>query len=133
MDVAAEDLAVQSQGDDALLDPGAGALVDPENRTTGLHGQVHHLGDLLAVHLAQRATEDREVLAEHAHLTTVDRAVAGDHTVAVRPALLQPEGCRAVPRQLVQLDERTLVEEQLDALAGGLAAPCVPLLPRLPR
>ena len=65
--VAAEDLAVEAEGDHALLDPGAGAFVDADDRAAGLHGEVHHLGDLLAVDLAQRAAEDREVLAEDAH------------------------------------------------------------------
>ena len=131
--VAAEDLAVQAERDDALLDAGAGALVDADDRAAGLDGEVHHLGDLLAVHLAERAAEDREVLGEHAHLAAVDGAVAGDHAVAVRAVLLQPERRRAVPGQLVELDERALVEEQLDPLAGGLAALGVLLLDRLRR
>ena len=131
--VAAEDLAVQAERDDALLDAGAGALVDADDRAAGLDGEVHDLGDLLAVDLAQRAAEDGEVLGEHAHLAAVDGAVAGDHAVAVGPLLLQPERGRPVPRQLVELDERALVEEQLDPLAGGLAALGVLLLDRLRR
>ena len=131
--VAAEDLAVQAERDDALLDAGAGALVDADDRAAGLDGEVHHLGDLLAVDLAERAAEDREVLGEHAHLAAVDGAVAGDHAVAVRAVLLQAERDRAVPGQLVELDERALVEEQLDPLAGGLAALGVLLLDRLRR
>ena len=129
--VAAEDLAVQAERDDALLDAGAGALVDADDRAAGLDGEVHHLGDLLAVDLAQRAAEDGEVLGEHAHLAAVDLAVAGDHAVAVGPVLLEAERDRAVPGQLVELDEGALVEEQLDALAGGLAALGVLLLDRL--
>ena len=131
--VAAEDLAVEAERDHALLDPGAGALVDADDRAAGLDGEVHHLGDLLAVDLAQRAAEDREVLGEHAHLAAVDGAVAGHHAVAVRALLLQAERRRPVPGQLVELDERALVEEQLDPLAGGLAALGVLLLDRLRR
>ena len=89
--VAPEDLAVQAERDDALLDARAGALVDADDRAAGLDGEVHHLGDLLAVDLAERAAEDREVLGEHADLAAVDGAVAGDHAVAVRPVLLQAE------------------------------------------
>ena len=129
--VAAEDLAVQAERDDALLDAGAGALVDADDRAAGLDGEVHHLGDLLAVDLAERAAEDREVLGEHADLAAVDRAVAGDHAVAVGAVLLQAERRRAVPGQLVELDEGALVEELLDPLAGGLAALGVLLLDRL--
>ena len=117
--VALEDLAVEAERDHALLDAGAGALVDADDRAAGLDGEVHHLGDLLAVHLAERAAEDGEVLGEHADLAAVDGAEAGDHAVAVGAVLLQPEGGRAVPGELVELDEGALVEELLDALAGG--------------
>ena len=131
--VAAEDLAVEAEGDHALLDARAGALVDADDRAAGLDREVHHLGDLLAVDLAQRAAEDGEVLAEDAHHAAVDLAVAGDDAVAVRAVLLQPERGRAVPRELVELDEGALVEEHLDALARGLAALRVLLLDRLRR
>src|SRR3954454_9956491 len=87
--------------DAALLEQGAGALVDADDRAAGLDREVHHLGDLLAVHLAERAAEDREVLGEDADLAAVDRAVAGDDAVAVGAPLLQPERRGAVPRQLV--------------------------------
>src|SRR6476659_2748696 len=107
---------------------GAGALVDADDRAAGLDREVHDLGDLLAADLAQRAAEYREVLGEHAHLAAVDGAVAGHHAVAVGPLLLQAERRRPVPRELVELDERALVEEQLDALAGGLATLRVLLL-----
>ena len=83
--VAAEDLAVEPERDHALLDPGAGALVDADDRAAGLDREVHDLDDLLAVDLAQRAAEDREVLGEHADLAAVDGAVAGDDAVAVGP------------------------------------------------
>ena len=131
--VAAEDLAVEPEADHALLDPRAGALVDADDRAAGLHREVHDLGDLLAVDLAQRAAEDREVLAEDAHHAAVDLAVAGHHAVAVGAGLLQAERGRAVPRELVELDEGALVEEHLDPLAGGLAALGVLLLDRLRR
>ena len=131
--VAPEDLAVETERDDALLDARAGALVDADDRAAGLDREVHDLGDLLAVDLAQRAAEDREVLGEHADLAAVDGAVPGDHAVAVRPVALQPERRGAVLGQLVELDERALVEEQRDPLAGGLAALGVLLLDRLRR
>ena len=63
----------------------------------------------------------------------VDGAVAGDDAVAVRPALVQPERRRPVPRQLVHLDERVLVEQRVDPLAGGHLALGVLLLDRARR
>ena len=76
----------------------------------------------------EAAAEDREVLREDAHLAAVDRAVAGDHAVAVRAVLLEAERRRAVAGELVELDEGALVEELLDALACGLLALRVLLL-----
>ena len=85
LDVVVEDVAVQAQRDDALLDARARAVVDADERAAGLDGQLLHLDDLLAVHLAEAAAEHRRVLAEDAHVAAVDGAVTGDHTVAQWP------------------------------------------------
>ena len=108
--VAGEDLAVQSERDDTLLDASACALVDANDRAPRLDREIHDLDNLFAVDLTEAAAEDRKVLAEHAHLTTVHRAVAGDDAVAERTILVQPE-CRAsVAGEGVELDEGTFVE-----------------------
>jgi hypothetical protein len=49
-----------------FLNAGTAALVDADQRAPGLDGEVDDLDDLLAVHLAQRAAEDGDVLAEDA-------------------------------------------------------------------
>ena len=123
-----EDVAVQAQRDDALLDARARAVVDADERAAGLDGQLLHLDDLLAVDLTEAAAEHRRVLAEDAHVAAVDGAVTGDHTVAQRPVLLQPEVRAAVLGQRVELDERVLVEKSQDALAGRQLALGVHLL-----
>ena len=124
-DVAEEDLAVQAERDDALLDARAAGVVDADDRAAVPHRHVHHLDDLLAEYLAERAAEDREVLREHADRPAVDGAVPGHHAVAVWPGLGHAEVRRAVPGELVEFDERTLVEQHVDAFAGGLLAPGV--------
>jgi hypothetical protein len=121
-DVAEEDVAVEAERNHALLDPRAAAVVDPDHRDAELGRQVHHLDDLLAVDLAERAAEHRGVLAEHGHRTAVDGTGAGDHAVAERALGVHPEVGRAVPDEGVQLDERARVEQLVDPLAGGLAA-----------
>ncbi len=123
--VAPEDLAVQPERDDALLNPGAAALVDADDRAAVLHREVEHLDDLLAVHLAEAAAEDGDVLAEDADRASVHRAVAGHNAVAERAVGLHAERRRAVPGELVQLDERALVEQRRDAFTGRLLAPGV--------
>ena len=73
--------------------------------------------DLLGEHLAERAAEDREVLAEDEHLAAVDGAPTGDHAVGVGP-LLEPGDVGPVPGEQVELVERARVEQVVDALAG---------------
>ena len=92
--------------------------------------QLLHLDDLLAVDLAEAAAEDRRVLAEDADVAAVDGAVAGHHAVAERAVVLEAEVRAAVPGQRVELDERILVQQREDALAGGQLALGVDLLDR---
>src|SRR5262249_28978298 len=75
--------------------------------------------------------EDREVLREHVDLAAVDVAVAGDHAVAGDLGLAHPEVEAAMRAQLVELDERAGIEEQLDPLARGELALAVLLFDAL--
>ncbi len=81
--VAEEDLREQAERGHALLDPGAAAVVDPDDGAAGLHGVVHDLDDLLAVDLAERPAEHGEVLGVDRDRAPVDQPGAGDHPVAV--------------------------------------------------
>src|SRR3546814_17146128 len=99
----------------ALLDAGAGAVVEADERGADLGGEVHHLVDLLGEHLAEGAAEHSEVLAEYEHLAAVDRAPAGDHAVGVG-ALLQTAVVGAGAGEQVELVDRPGVERELDAL-----------------
>ena len=89
----------------------------PIDRRADLEREVHQLVDLLGEHLAERAAEHGEVLAEHEHLAAVDRAPAGDHAVGVGP-LLEAGVVGAVAGQQVELVEAAVVEQVLDPLAG---------------
>jgi len=112
-----EDAAVAGEADHALLDAGAGAVVEADDRRTHLQRQIHHLVDLLGEHLAERTAEDREVLAEHEHLATIDGAPPGDHPVGVGP-FVEPGRMRSMARQQVELLEAARVEQHVDALAS---------------
>ena len=130
LDVAHEHVAVGAERHDALLDAGAARVVDADHGAADLGRQVHDLHHLLGHHLAERAAEDREVLAEDAHAAALDRAVAGDHGVAPGPVLLHPELVRAVAHEGVELLEGAGVEQLLDPLAGRVLALGVLLLDR---
>ena len=96
-DVALEDAAVAGERGDALLDAGAGAVVEPDHRRARRLGQVHDLVDLRGVGLAQRAAEDPEVVGVDEDRAAVDRAPAGDDAVGVGAVALQAEPGRPVP------------------------------------
>jgi XRE family transcriptional regulator, fatty acid utilization regulator len=87
-----------------------------------LDGHVHDLADLLGMGLRQRAAEHREVLAEDIDDAAVDRAPAGHHAVAGVMRLLHAEIGAAVRDEHVELLEGAVVEQDLDALAGGQLA-----------
>src|SRR5690606_26885723 len=131
-DVAPEDLGELGQRRHALLDARAAAVGDADGRDAGAQRAVHDLGDLLPVDLAERAAEDREVLAVDADLVPVDRAVPDDDAVTGHLALVETEVRRAVRGERVELDERALVEQRIDALTGGLLAALGLLLRRGP-
>ena len=84
--------------------------------------QIHHLADLFGEHLAQRPAEHRKILREQADRPAVDRAVAGDHAIAKRPALLHAEGAGAVNRKGIQLDKRARIEQRVNPLTRSQLA-----------
>ena len=117
-DVAQEDVGVTTERRDAFLDPRATRIVEADDRRPDLHRQIHDLADLAGVRLRQRPTEDREVLREDEHQPAVDRAMAGDDAVAEIVRSLRVGRGGPVGHERVELDERSRVEEQLEALAG---------------
>src|SRR5262245_45780005 len=69
--------------------------------------------------LGERAAEHGKIFGEHKRLAAVDGAPAGDDAVARHLCLLHAEFGGAVLDEHVELLERALVEQQLDALARG--------------
>ena len=142
--VAAKHIGVSCECGDAFLDARAAGIVEADDRRPRLHRHVLDFHDLVRMRLRQRAAEHGKVLGEHEGLAAVDRAPAGDDAVPGHLGLLHAELGRAVLDEHVEFLERSLVEQQLDALARGqfaagmlrldalLAAaelgPCPPLL-----
>src|SRR5207247_4309527 len=100
------------------LAPGAAAVVQPDHRRAGLHGEIHDLDDLLGVGAREAAAEDGEVLGEDEHEPPVDRAVARDDAVPRDLPLRHAEVGAAVGLEAVELDEAPRVEQLVQALAG---------------
>ncbi len=68
------------------------------------------------------AAEDSEVLAEEADPPAVDGPEPGHHAVGVGPVFLEAHPVGPVPGEHVELLERPLVEQVLDALPSGQLA-----------
>ncbi len=67
--------------------------------------------------LGNRTAENREVLGEHIDHAAIDGAPACHHAVAGVRHLVHPEIDRAVGHEHVELFERAIVEQQVDAFA----------------
>src|SRR5439155_9443106 len=113
LNVPPEDLGIARERDDTFLDARAARVVDADDGTAELQGQVHDLADLLREYLAQGAAEDGEVLREDEDLAAEDRSVTGDDRVAVGPPLEHPEIGLTVTDVTIELDEGSRIQ-QLD-------------------
>ena len=118
--VHAEDIGEHRQRCHTLLDAGAATVVNADDGAAVLQRKLLHLHDFLAVDLREGTAVHGEILRVHGDQAAIHRAVAGDQAVAERLLRLHAEGRGAVARQGVELDERALVQEHFDALAGGV-------------
>ena len=119
VDIALEDLGIACQGINALLDAGTARVVQADDRSTLLHGQVHDLTHLQCHGLAQRAANDGSVLSKDVNQAAANGTETGHHAVAVIGLLLHAEVGATVLNKHVQLLEATLVKEHVDALTGS--------------
>ena len=116
--VALEHFAVAAERVDAFLDARAAGIEQADDRRAVLQRHVLDLGHLAGVRFRQRAADHGEVLGEHVDDAAVDGAPAGHDAVARGLVLLHAEVGAAVLDEGVELLERVLVHQQLDALAG---------------
>ena len=122
--IAVENLGIEAQRDHTLLDAGAGAFVNTNERHASFNGQVHDLDDFFAVNLTERPTENGPVLRKDAHFTTINGAVAGNHTVGNGTLGVQAEILGSVASQGVDFYKGTIIEQIFDAFPGGFLS-CV--------
>ena len=123
--VHTENIGKHRQGSHALLNAGATTVVNADNRATVLQSELLHLHNLLAVHLRERTTVDGEILRVHGNQAAIHGTVTGDQAVTQRLLRLHAERGGAVAGEGIKLNERTLIQKHVDALAGGVLAACV--------
>ena len=117
--IALEDFAEPGQRGHAFLNARAARIVEPDDRRAVLHRHVLDLADLLCMRFRQRAAEHGEVLGEDIGHAPVDRAPARDHAVARNARFVGMEIGVAVFDEHIELFERALIEQELDAFARG--------------
>ena len=99
-----EDAAVRRKRYNAFLNTRTSAVIQTNNRSTHLEGEVHELVNLFSEHFTKCSTEHGEVLREEENLATFDGAPAGDHTVGVW-ALFESSSLCAVASKHVEFME----------------------------
>src|SRR5262249_37752348 len=73
--------------------------------------------DLLREGFGQGSTEHGEVLREHVDEAALDAAIAGDDAIAVDLLIAEAEVVRPVHDEAPELDERPVVQQQIQPLA----------------
>ena len=101
---------------DALLNPGATGVLDPDKWCTVVHRKIHHFADLVGDGCSEAPAVGREVLGKQEHRAPVYRAVSGNHRVSRRAMILDAKAGCVVPHKHVELLERILVEEEFNSL-----------------
>src|SRR5262249_35077453 len=84
--------------------------------------EIHDLADLAGVRLGERAAEHGEVLREDEDRPPVDAARARDDAVAGCALVGHVEIVALMDDELVDLRERSSIEQDLEPLAGRLLA-----------
>src|SRR5206468_13080767 len=119
---AQEDVGVTGERDDPLLDPGASGVVQPDDRRAGLHREIHDLADLAGVRFGQRAAEYGEVLSEDEHRPSMNAARSGHDSVSRSSLILHVEVVALMDDELVDFQEGSGIEQNLEPFARGLLA-----------
>jgi hypothetical protein len=118
-DVVVEHLAVTGEGVHTFLDARATRVVNDDDGHARLHGVFHEVADLLRVHLAQAATGDGEVLADHGDRTAFHITHTGDDGVGRHVLARKTEVVGVVMDVCAEFLEGIGFEQILDAIAGG--------------
>ncbi len=110
---------------DRLLDPGAGRVEQPHERDPLGQRELAQPGDLQLAGHPHRAGHHREVVGGDSDEPAVDLAVTGDDAVGGRVLALHRALGEVRTAVDPELDERPLVDQQRQPLAGGQLLLCV--------
>jgi len=117
--VAQKNVGVAGERHDAFLNASAAGVVEADEGRTHFGGEIHNLDDFGGIGFGKRSAEDGEILGEDVDQAAFDAAVAGDEAVAVIFLFGHAKIGGAVGDQFVGFFEGAVVEQEVDALAGG--------------
>ena len=120
--VALEHLGIATERRDALLDPRASSIEQPDHRCADLRRHPLNLHNLRSMGTRQRPPEYGEVLGKHIDVSAVDRTPSGDNAVPRHLLLRHTELVRPMLDEHVELFETALIEEEVDPLPCGQLA-----------
>ena len=115
--ITLEYLGITAKRRDTFLDAGTAGIIQTDDRRADLERLIHDPADLLGMGFGKRAAEHREILAEHENKATIDRAIAGDHTVAGDLLIGHAEIGAAMLNEHAPLFERAFVQKHFETLA----------------
>src|SRR5262249_55059866 len=115
--IALEHLAIAAKRSDTFLNARAARIEEPNDRRPIPERHILDLDDLLRVRLRKRTAEHGEILCENVGHPAVDGAPAGHDPIARELGLFHAEIAAAMLDKHVELFERAVIEEELDALA----------------
>ena len=115
--IAQKNIRIPRQRHHAFLNPRPTRIVQTNQRRAYLGRHVHDLDDLRRIRLRQRSAKHGKVLREHKHRPPIHLPVPGDEPIPLEGVLLHPKVSAAMGHKFVGLLERTLVQQEFNALA----------------
>jgi hypothetical protein len=115
--VLVEHAAVARERVHALLDAGAGGILEGDDGRAEFRRLLHHRHDFLGVHLAQRTAEHGEILGEGRDHASVDIAGADHHAIGGQHFLLHAEMMGLMAHVAAHFLKGRLVEQGAEPVA----------------
>ena len=105
----------------------AGRILEGDDRAAELGRLLHQRHDLLGVHLAERAADDREILAEGGDHASADVARSGHDAVGGQHLALHAEEAAGMADMRAEFLERVFLEQRVEPVARRHQALLAPL------
>ena len=117
--IAPEDFGIAAQAAHAFLNAGAAGIDEADDGHAVAQRQIHDAANLVALHFAERAAVDREVLRVHVYRAAINLAVAGDHAFAQKLLSGEAGFITLAGNERFEFVERAVIEQPFQAFTRG--------------